>query len=298
MPGKNSNRIRILFLAANPRATERLDLDREVARIKNRLSDSRLRDRFDLQQEWAVRLDELSRFLLDYRPHIVHFSGHGSSTGELVFEDAAGSGSESAPRVAIANLFRILKDDVRLVVLNACFSQKQARAIAKHIDCVIGTSAAIGDQVAITFAGGFYRAIGFDRDVKTAFELGCSEIELKSNSDPAPYAESVPIAARPRLKDHLIPQLVTRDGVDPSKVILHSGEASPTVTKGTKVSVLEDADLSDTEADEILGAKVNGEDSLSDLSEVNVLGKAKVKHSKLQNITGLDFSKRRSEADR
>jgi hypothetical protein len=63
-------------------------------------------------------------------------------------------------------------------VLNVCYSENQAQAIAEHIDCVVGMSEAIGDEAAISFAAAFYRALGYGRDVKTAFDLGTSLIDL------------------------------------------------------------------------------------------------------------------------
>lgn len=285
MPGKNRSSIRILFLAANPRDTERLDLDREVARIRDRLSDSRLRDRFDLQQEWAVRLDQLSRFLLDYHPHVIHFSGHGSTAGALVFEDAAGSGSESASPGAIANLFRILKDDIRLVVLNACFSAEQARAIAEHIDCVIGTSAAIDDGAAIAFAGGLYRAMGFNRDVHTAFELGRNAIEIE-------YA--VPALGQ---NEHLIPQLVTREGIDPKNITLFSSAKKRSTSRNakqrgtsgrTKVSLLNQADLLNSKIGTITGT--TDSHPVGD-AEIDIGNRARVKDSEIREIIGASRSR-------
>jgi hypothetical protein len=65
------------------------------------------------------------------------------------------------------------------VVLNACYSQQQAKAIAEHIDCVIGMSEAIGDSAAISFATAFYQALAYGKDVQTAFELGCNQVDLE-----------------------------------------------------------------------------------------------------------------------
>jgi hypothetical protein len=72
-----------------------------------------------------------------------------------------------------------LKDNIRCVILNACYSEQQAGAIAEHIDCVIGMTEAIGDKAAISFASAFYQALGYGRDVKTAFDLGCVQIGLE-----------------------------------------------------------------------------------------------------------------------
>ena len=55
--------------------------------------------------------------------------------------------------------------------------------IAKHVKCVIGMSDSITDKAAITFSTSFYLALGYGRDVKTSFELGCLQIELEGFSE-------------------------------------------------------------------------------------------------------------------
>ncbi len=42
----------------------------------------------------------------------------------------------AVPADALSSLFSLLKDDIRCVVLNACYSADQAEAIAQEIDCV------------------------------------------------------------------------------------------------------------------------------------------------------------------
>lgn len=193
--------IGVLFLAANPVDTTPLRLGEEVRTIDERLREGTLRDRIHIDQQWATRLADLSQALLRHQPHIVHFSGHGSDAGRLIFEDAAGDSDETSIE-AIAGLFAVLRDNVRCVVLNACFSDAQARALAVHIDCVVGTTRAIGDDAAVRFAGGFYRALGFGRSIATAFDLGRGEIALADQDD----------------KD--TPQLICRPGVDAGSIHL------------------------------------------------------------------------------
>lgn len=171
--------IKILFLAANPEDTERLRINKEVREIKQALLQTEFRDKFVIEQEWAVRISDLQGHLLHHKPNIVHFSGHGSEASEIILEDDDGN-SHELPAQALSKLFEILKDDVRCVVLNACFSEKQAQAIAQHIDCVVGMSKAISDEAATGFATAFYQALGYAKDVKAAFELGCNQINLQN----------------------------------------------------------------------------------------------------------------------
>ncbi len=41
-------------------------------------------------------------------------------------------------------------------------------------------SQAIKDQSAISFATAFYQALGYGRDLKTAFDLGCVQIDMEN----------------------------------------------------------------------------------------------------------------------
>jgi len=63
------------------------------------------------------------------------------------------------------------------VVLNACWSEPQARAIRQHIPFVIGTRAIIPDEVAVAFSTGFYKAIGAGKDVPFAYRMGLARIQ-------------------------------------------------------------------------------------------------------------------------
>src|SRR4051812_37723698 len=153
------NRIVILFIAANPANTPKLNLDREIKFINEVLQKAQYRDQFDLRSAWAVGYKDLPELLLQYKPHIVHFSGHGSTVGEIVLEDERG-GLRPIPASSLVELFKILKDNVRCVVLNACYTELQARAIAENIDYVVGMSRAIADDVAIEFAAGLYLGLG------------------------------------------------------------------------------------------------------------------------------------------
>ena len=189
----------ILVLAANPRGTPPLRLGEEVRSLQMGLERSRYRDRFVLEQRWAVTATDMRRSLLDCQPQIVHFSGHGvgkdsgneplsarkfsvvSDTDTepegLMFEDEVGQ-PKLVSGEAIASLFALFTDQVECVVLNACYSEVQAKAIAQHIPYVIGMKRAIGDQAAIEFAIGFYDALLAGRSVEFAYKLGGNAIQM------------------------------------------------------------------------------------------------------------------------
>lgn len=170
--------VKVLFLAANPLNTERLRIDREIRSIDQALRSAQLRDAFELHQQWATRVADLQSHFLRYQPTIVHFSGHGNETCELLLEDNHGY-AKAIPQQALSSLFAVLRGNTRCVLLNACFSDQQAMAIAEHIDCVIGMTSAVGDDAAIAFSVAFYQALGYGQSVQRAFELGKIQVDLE-----------------------------------------------------------------------------------------------------------------------
>jgi hypothetical protein len=193
--------VKVLFLAANPLDSDALQLDLEIREILEKVRASAGRDQLEVISRWAVRPDDLLQHLNEQQPHIVHFSGHGSRSKGIVLEDEHRRATP-VRKDALIRLFRTLSDNIRIVVLNTCFSEEQAKAITEVIDCAIGTPREIDDAAAVAFAASFYRAIGFGRSVKEAFEQGLVSLDLSN----------VPEAHMPRL--------LVGAGVDASNIIL------------------------------------------------------------------------------
>lgn len=170
--------ISILFLAADPFDGSRLRLGEEQKEIEEKLQLAGLRSRFRLYTRTAVRPEDLSQKLLDVRPNIVHFSGHGSANGEIWLEDKTGQSHPVAPD-DLAALFKLVADEVDCVILNACYSKVQAAAISRSINYVIGMNDKIGDRAAIAFTVGFYQALGAGLSVEKAFEFGCAQVRIQ-----------------------------------------------------------------------------------------------------------------------
>lgn len=173
---------KILILAANPKGTKPLRLDEEVREIYEGLRRAHKSDQFVLEQSWAVRPGDIQRAVLDHNPQIVHFSGHGTGDDGLIFEDEVGQ-AKLVDGEALSSLFKLFAEQVECVVLNGCYSQVQAKEIAKHINYVVGMNRAIGDKAAIKFAVGFYDALGAGRSFEFAYQSGCAAIRLAGISE-------------------------------------------------------------------------------------------------------------------
>ncbi|MBD2777590.1 NACHT domain-containing protein [Iningainema tapete] len=197
---------KILILSANPINTDRLRLDEEVREIEESWERSKYRSQFEVFTKWAVRIDDLRQALLDKEPQIVHFSGHGMRTGGvgldnnrdtlplreavrlnsqpsgIALEDDFGR-MQLVSTEALTDLFELFKDKVECVLLNACYSETQAKAIHQHIDCVIGMTQSIPDRTAINFSTAFYQAIFAGRNYEDAFKFGSNNIDLHNSSE-------------------------------------------------------------------------------------------------------------------
>jgi hypothetical protein len=188
IPASLSPKRTILFLASSPANQARLRLDIELREIDQGLRLGQQREQFNLKQKWAVRPDDLRRSLLDHQPQILHFSGHGEGDDGLILENQQGQ-AQAVSTPALVALFALFASrGLECVILNACYSEVQASAIAQHIPYVIGMNNAIGDKAAIQFAVGFYDALGAGWSYPDAYQMGCNAIALEGIAQ-----ESIPV---------------------------------------------------------------------------------------------------------
>jgi esterase/lipase superfamily enzyme len=182
----------VLVLAANPINTPKLQLEKEAELIRKRLQEGELGKNYVVKAESTARVEDLSKYLLQYEPIILHFSGHGNPNGDIIFNNERGQPQPLAPE-ALAELLSIVPGRIECTILNACFSLEKADALAEQVSCIVGMSQEIDDESAVRFSAGFYRGLGSGLGYYRAFELGRNEINLLS------------------LPDNQIPHFVTRD---------------------------------------------------------------------------------------
>ena len=190
----------VLVLAASPPDQDHLRLDEEVRSIGEMIRKSTHRDAVKLESRWAVRPLDILQAVNELKPAVIHFSGHGSSNGELVFQDDRGRSKVVTQDAIVQSL--AVSGDVRLVFLNACHSRRQAEALIEHVDAAIGMRASIGDRAARVFASQFYSAIGFGLSVQNAFLQARAALML----------EGIP--------EETSPELFVRAGLDAAAIIL------------------------------------------------------------------------------
>lgn len=196
--GRDAGLIKVLLLSANP-IDDPLGIDAEFRAIDAKIRSSEHREHVQLLNHGAVRLDDVAGLFMRHTPHVVHFSSHGNASG-IALTTADGS-SRVVPPDALADIFKALKDNVRVVVLNACDSAPQAKAIVSVIDCAVGMADEIDDDAAVAFAATFYEALGYGRSVQTAFDLALVQLSGAGG-------------------DRSFAKLYKRRGIKPSDIVL------------------------------------------------------------------------------
>ena len=171
----------VLFFAANPVDHEVLRTGKEFMMIMRALENGRGEARIKIRPSLATRTRDISRELLQVRPWIVHFAGHGGGPDEsFAVEDEYGY-ARVVPPGGLASLFERAGKDVECVIINACSTTGLAQALSQHVDYVIAMSQPIYDRDAIEFSRAFYQALAADHPIRSAFELGRAELEMLSD---------------------------------------------------------------------------------------------------------------------
>ena len=179
------NRETVLVLNATPDDQGRIRADKEGALLERQLEMVANRERdLHIVQKFAVRLQDIQKELLNNRPKILHFSGHGDE-GVLIFERDDGTTAELDGDV-LADILEVY-GELECLVLHACYTEKVAQACAKHVGVVVGSTDAINDDTAPKFTYAFYQSLANGRPYENAFRAGQVEVRTVSAEDAACY---------------------------------------------------------------------------------------------------------------
>jgi len=194
-------KITVLFLASNPIDQAQLRLDEEARSISEMIRKAKHRDSVKLESCWALQPMDLLQSLNDFKPTIVHFSGHGSDDDEIVFQAQNGT-AKFVSKEAIVQTMMASSEDIRLVFFNTCYSNNQAEAVSQFVDATIGMNTSIGDEAARIFSSQFYSSIGFGLSVAKSFQQAKALVMMEG------------------ILEENTPQLFIKDGQNADEIIL------------------------------------------------------------------------------
>jgi hypothetical protein len=200
----------ILFMAANPVGTDARALDEQARAIQMEIERAGRRDCFRFETRWGAQPLDLLRDMVKLKPTVVHFCGgrlagrSGSALVAGVYFEGPDGRAQPVAATALATAFDAAGSSVKLVVLDACYSQAHAAAIVAHVDFVVGLAGETIDGAATSFAIGLYGGLGEGESVANAFKQGRAAIALMGvgNADQ--------------------PSLVVRRGADANQSVLTS----------------------------------------------------------------------------
>lgn len=180
VPAAKPEVLRVAYLTANPRIVDedavgnleltRIRVDLEMRQVKEAVKRSVHRDYIKIDHWPAATRDDVVTVLNDFRPHVVHFSGHGGD-GTLEFDNGEMI-AEGVP-VSFEYLTRALSATdtaPTVLILNACDTLDGADILLDAVPVVIATAREIEDTGALVFAVSFYSAIASGQSIRAALD--------------------------------------------------------------------------------------------------------------------------------
>ncbi|OKJ00076.1 hypothetical protein AMK18_15475 [Streptomyces sp. CB01249] len=167
-----------LVLAASPEAGRAPALHEEHRDVQRSVTHARFGHLLRLDVLPAARAEDLVQYLAATVPHTLHFAGRGTPDGGPRFVTDDGG---EAP-VSLDGLRDCVADaaplGLRLVVLNACWTEPLAKEMAGLVPVAIGWEGQVPDAHACAYARVFYRNLAEGDSVLSAHATACKLLAL------------------------------------------------------------------------------------------------------------------------
>ena len=180
-PRHETERIKILCAAANPKDSKNLRVYSEMRQIAEKIGTNQ---RFEFLPVFAARVSDFHFHVKYHKPSIIHFSGHGNEHG-IILEKNDGSGDLVESEV-LGDYFRRCANHLSCVFLNSCYSDRQAELIRASGAKVVGVRGQVNDTKARSFSNFFYDyLVKFPvLDFTEAFDYAMDGAMLKDGEEP------------------------------------------------------------------------------------------------------------------
>jgi len=198
---------RILIVSASPWNRESTTAEEEMSAIQN-IFPASFNAAYLVDYKSAAKVEDVHKRLIEFKPHILHFCGHGEEYG-LYFLDDKGNAALVETEVLIELVTKSSPTKIQCVILNACDTEKIAESLVQQIEYVIGMRGAINGMAAVNFAKGFYTAINNGQKIPDAFNNGRLSMRLANidNNTGVPQLKTSHLA-KPFLTDYPVDVLI------------------------------------------------------------------------------------------
>lgn len=172
----------------------------QFSEMKRAVSQVRQAGSIRFKGVFHVHVNTLFEELNRESPDIFHFSGK-QSGGDILMRTEGGA-LTTVSDLALAGMFQSLDQDLKLVVIDTCFSLPCASRVAKVVPCAMGVEGSPYEDDTVTFYKVFCQTLASGKSLKDATAKAQTALR---------FAKVAPGE---------IPQLCCRPGVDPATVFL------------------------------------------------------------------------------
>ena len=194
-------RLRVLYLAANPEMDLRVDA--EVRQVRDAVKKALHRDLVELDDRPAATPEDLLDGINETRPHVVHFSGHGGGAAVLFDNGRIDTPQgRDVPFELLCRALRATDTPPKLLLLTAWDTLDGAMILLDVVPAVVGTASTVSDLAAAVFSARFYSAVANGQSVGSALQQASVAIDLAG------------------LGEGRTPGALARDGVELAELVL------------------------------------------------------------------------------
>jgi len=162
----------ILFVGANNSATAKLSMEEEFTKVRDaflfRHGSDFWSQRVVFERLFFTSQNDLAQGISQNNPTILHFACHGQKSALELFGDL---GADDSLQAMAGRSGADNRNNLHLIVANACNSSHLAQSLSQHVDFVIGRHQTVEDRVAIDFAESLYLGLGAEQSLLESFSL-------------------------------------------------------------------------------------------------------------------------------
>ena len=179
-----AKQLRIAYLVTNPEPSATLNTLQEAKQVAKAIDTSPLSAKIDLRPFLAPSFDDLIDALNQFKPHLVHFSGHGGNETLLFDNENIGQfGGTALDFETIVELLDAVDFKPKGLVLMACDTVSGAKKFLDHTSFVVAMADSIDDDAASDFSVRFYKSLCSGVELETAVKQGKVSIKAKGYAD-------------------------------------------------------------------------------------------------------------------
>jgi hypothetical protein len=168
---------RLLVVPTNLPGSIAIDVEREIGNITDALRGARC----ELETPDSQKVGSFMQTLVRFKPHVLHFIGHGDKDGNILFK---GDANQSVPvgEVLGQMVGAMGESPPRVIILNACGTARArpeahdlglaAKLVRSRVPLVVATQFRISDLAASAFARGFYEYVAAGLPIQRATAWG------------------------------------------------------------------------------------------------------------------------------